>query len=101
MRKIYILFFAFALMSAAGCKKYLDVNVDPATPQDPDSKSLTPPLFAQMERGIQYDSRYLGAVVQYFGGNVNVGETHGWTAASDAMGEIWRTNYYGLGIRDY
>ncbi|RZM28672.1 MAG: SusD/RagB family nutrient-binding outer membrane lipoprotein [Pedobacter sp.] len=97
MRKIYILFFAFALISVAGCKKYLDVNTDPATPQDPDSKSLTPPLFAQMERGIQFDSRYLGGVIQYFGGNVNVGETHGWIAGSDAMGEIWRTNYYGLG----
>ena len=97
MKKIYILFFAVALMSAAGCKKYLDINTDPATPQDPDSKSLTPPLFAQMERGIQYDSRYLGGVIQYFGGNVNVGETHGWIAGSDAMGEIWRTNYYGLG----
>jgi len=97
MRKIYILFFAFALMSATGCKKYLDVNTDPATPQDPDSKSLTPPLFAQMERGIQYDSRFLGAVIQYFGGFVNVGETHGWLQGSDSMGEIWRTNYYGLG----
>ena len=97
MRKIYILFFAFALMSAAGCKKYLDINTDPATPQDPDSKSLTPPLFAQMERGIQYDSRYVGGVIQYFGGFVNVGETHGWISGSDAAGEIWRTNYYGLG----
>lgn len=84
-------------MSAAGCKKYLDINTDPATPQDPDSKSLTPPLFAQMERGIQYDSRYVGGVIQYFGGAVNVGETHGWISGSDAAGEIWRTNYYGLG----
>lgn len=98
MKKIYILFTVFAVtIIASGCKKYLDVNTDPATPQDPQSKTLTPPLFAQMERGIQYDSRYLGALVQYFGGNVNVGETHGWIAGSDAMGEIWRSNYYGLG----
>ncbi|WP_231458720.1 MULTISPECIES: SusD/RagB family nutrient-binding outer membrane lipoprotein [unclassified Pedobacter] len=97
MKKIYIILTAFAVVVSSGCKKYLDINTDPATPQNPESRTLTPPLFAQMERGIQFDSRYLGAVVQYFGGNVNVGESHGWIAGSDAMGEIWRTNYYGLG----
>lgn len=98
MKKINILFTAFAvIISVSGCKKYLDVNTDPATPQNPVSRTLTPPLFAQMERGIEYDARYLGGLIQYFGGNVNVGETHGWIAASDAMGEIWRMNYFGLG----
>lgn len=98
MKKINIIFAVFALMViTSGCKKYLDVNTDPATPQDVQSKTLTPPLFAQMERGIQFDSRYLGGVVQYFGGAVNVGEQHGWISGSDAMGEIWRTNYFGLG----
>ena len=96
MKKIYIVLIAFAI-TFSGCKKYFDVNTDPATPQDPQSKTLTPPLFAQMERGVQFDSRYLGGLIQYFGGNVNVGETHGWLVGSDAMGEIWRTNYYGLG----
>ncbi|WP_113638540.1 SusD/RagB family nutrient-binding outer membrane lipoprotein [Nubsella zeaxanthinifaciens] len=96
MKKIYILLIALAVTSS-GCKKWFDINTDPATPQIPDSKTLTPPLFAQMERGVQFDSRYLGGLIQYFGGAVNVGETHGWLAASDAMGEIWRTNYYGLG----
>jgi len=97
MKKIFIYIAAFAVIVSSGCKKYLDVNTDPATPQNPESRTLTPPLFAQMERGIQFDSRYLGGLIQYFGGSVNVGETHGWIAGSDAMGEIWRTNYYGLG----
>ena len=97
MKKIYIVIAVLAVFVSAGCKKYLDVNIDPATPQTPESKTLTPPLFAQMERGIQFDSRYLGGVIQYFGGAVNVGENHGWIPGSDAMGEIWRTNYYGLG----
>lgn len=96
MKKIYIVLIAFAI-TFSGCKKYFDVNTDPATPQDPESKTLTPPLFAQMERGTQFDSRYLGGLIQYFGGAVNVGEQHGWLVGSDAMGEIWRTNYYGLG----
>lgn len=97
MKKIYIILAAFVVIVFSGCKKYLDINTDPATPQNPESRTLTPPLFSQMERGIQFDSRYLGGLIQYFGGNVNVGETHGWIAGSDAMGEIWRTNYYGLG----
>lgn len=85
------------MVVASGCKKYLDVNTDPATPQNVQSRTLTPPLFAQMERGVQFDSRYLGGLIQYFGGAVNVGEQHGWISGSDAMGEIWRTNYFGLG----
>lgn len=96
MKKIYIVLIALAI-TFSGCKKYFDINTDPATPQDPESKTLTPPLFAQMERGIQFDSRYLGGTIQYFGGAVNVGEIHGWLVGSDALGEIWRTNYYGLG----
>nr|WP_199156957.1 SusD/RagB family nutrient-binding outer membrane lipoprotein [Pedobacter sp. ASV2] len=98
MKKTYILFAAFAAMViASGCRKYLDVNIDPATPQEVSSKTLTPPLFAQMERGIQFDSRYLGGLIQYFGGAVNVGEQHGWFPGLDSSGEIWRTNYFGLG----
>ncbi|WP_443945354.1 SusD/RagB family nutrient-binding outer membrane lipoprotein [Pedobacter sp. AW1-32] len=97
MKKIYLLISVYAIVFSSGCKKYLDVNTDPATPQEAESRTLTPPLFAQMERGVQFDSRYLGGIIQYFGGNVNVGETHGYIAASDAGGEIWRTNYYGLG----
>ncbi|WP_395810268.1 SusD/RagB family nutrient-binding outer membrane lipoprotein [Daejeonella sp.] len=96
MKKIYLVLIAVAI-TFSGCKKYFDVNTDPATPQNPESKTLTPPLFAQMERGIQFDARYLGGTIQYFGGNVNVGETHGWLVGSDALGEIWRTTYYGLG----
>lgn len=96
MKKIYLVLIAFAI-TFSGCKKYFDVNTDPATPQNPESKTLTPPLFAQMERGIQFDARYLGGVIQYFGGAINVGETHGWLVNSDAAGEIWRTAYYGLG----
>lgn len=96
MKKIYILLAAFMMVSSSGCKKYFDINTDPATPQTPNSKTMIAPLFAQMERGVQFDSRYLGGVVQYFG-SPNVGENHGWLPTSDAMGEIWRTVYFGLG----
>ncbi|UKT63599.1 SusD/RagB family nutrient-binding outer membrane lipoprotein [Pedobacter mucosus] len=100
MKNIYILFAAVATMiSVSSCKKYLDVNTDPATPQDVESKTLTPPLFSQMARGVAYDARYLGPVIQNWGYRTTgyVGDIHGWILSSDAMGEIWRTNYFGLG----
>lgn len=99
MKRIYITFAVAAVLLTSGCKKYLDVNTDPATPQNAESKTLTPPLFAQMERGVQFDSRYLGPLIQNWGSNAGgmTGEIHGWYAGSDVTGEIWRTVYYGLG----
>lgn len=98
MKNIYVIFTVLTIFTATGCKKFLDVNSDPATPQEAESKSLTPPLFAQMQRGVQFDSRYLGPLIQNFGyrtGSQNA-EIHGWFG-NDASGEIWRTVYYGLG----
>ncbi len=99
MKNKYIAYIAALSIGLAGCKNYLDVNTDPATPQNPDSKTLTMPLFAQMERGIQFDSRYLSNVIQFWGRNTAnyFAEVHGWLQGSDATGEIWRTNYFGLG----
>jgi hypothetical protein len=98
MKKIYIIFAILVTLVATSCKKFLDINSDPATPQEVESKSLTPPLFAQMERGVQFDSRYLGPLIQNFGYRTasQTAEIHGWFG-SDASGEIWRTVYYGLG----
>jgi hypothetical protein len=101
MKKIYILFTALFAIFLVGCSKdFFDVNSDPATPQTPNSKTLTMPLFAQMARGVQFDSRYLSHVVQFWGRNTSnyFAEIHGWLQGSDASGEIWRTNYFGLGL---
>lgn len=99
MKNKYILLVAVVLINLTGCKKYLDVNTDPATPQDPDARTLTIPLFSQMERGVQYDSRYLSNVTQVWGRSTAnyFAEIHGWLQGSDASGEIWRSNYFGLG----
>ncbi len=88
------------MMSLNSCKDYLDINSDPATPQIADVKALTPPVFSAMTRGVQFDARYLGLVIQTWGyTSANYwAELHGWPGAnSDVTGEIWRQNYYGLG----
>lgn len=63
----------------------------------PRAVRLLPHCSLKWKEVCNIDSRYLGGLIQYFGGAVNVGEQHGWINLSDAMGEIWRTNYYGLG----
>lgn len=84
-----------------GCKKYLDINTDEDTPQNPDPTSVFPTQLSAIPRGTQYDSRYIARYIQNWltGGNNNQStyDLHGYAAGSDAMGDIWRQTYYGLG----
>lgn len=89
------------LASFNSCKKYLDVNTDPDTPQFPDVSSVFPTQLAGIPRGLQYDSRYAGRFIQYWlnastAADINF-DRMGYTAASDANGDIWRQVYFGLG----
>lgn len=92
---------ATLLMTTTGCKKYLNINSDPDTTQEPSVASVFPAMLAGIPRGVQYDSRYLGKYIQNWltSGNNN-GDTwdrHGYIFGSDASGDIWRQTYYGLG----
>jgi hypothetical protein len=103
MKKYFlrICLFATVAIAATGCKKYLDINTDVDTPQNPDPTSVFPTQLAGIPRGTQYDSRYLGKYIQNWlsGGanNADVWEYHGYLSGSDAAGDIWRQTYYGLG----
>ena len=94
------------LFTVSSCKKYLDINSDPDTPQNPDASSIFPSQLSAIPRGLQFDGRYASKYVQNFGsntaGNVNNMERHGYNAASDVNGDIWRQTYFGLGVNlDY
>ncbi|MEJ7913971.1 MAG: SusD/RagB family nutrient-binding outer membrane lipoprotein, partial [Chitinophagaceae bacterium] len=92
---------------AGGCKKYLDINSDPDTPQQPDASSVFPAMLAGIPRGIQFDSRYIARYTQNYLSSASgrpVSELNwdnhgffGFPTASDAGGDIWRQCYYGLG----
>lgn len=107
MKKILIIvilaMFGTAMLNS--CKKsYLDVNSDPDTPQFPDVSSVFPTQLAGIPRGLQFDGRYAGRYIQNWlsfsetanAANVNF-DRMGYTAASDANGDIWRQAYFGLG----
>lgn len=106
MKKIIIIVMIamLGIASFSSCKKYLDINSDPDTPQFPDVSSVFPTQLAGIPRGLQYDSRYAGRYIQNWlsfsatasAANVNF-DRMGYTAASDANGDIWRQVYYGLG----
>ena len=98
--------------TTVSCKKYLDINSDPDSTQEPDPSSVMPAMLAGIPRGIQYDARFLGLYTQNFlmrsptATTTEVSrylwETHGYNSGSDNGGDIWRQTYYGLGANlDY
>lgn len=102
MKKIFLYTVLFTtLASAISCKKYLDINTDEDTPQNPDPTSVFPTQLTGIPRGTQYDARYLARYIQNWltgnNANLNTWDQHGYASGSDASGDIWRQCYYGLG----
>jgi len=52
-----------------GCKKYLDINSDPASPSVPSLPSLLSPAQAAMSRTLIFDARGTGAYTQFWSNN--------------------------------
>lgn len=94
---IFLLFGVFS--SLIGCKKYLDINSDPDTPQFPDVSSVFPTQLSAIPRGLQYDARYVSKYIQNFQAlaAADTWDRMGYLTASDANGDIWRQTYFGLG----
>ncbi len=91
-----------AVMATMGsCKKYLDINTNPVNPQVPKAEYLLAPIIFQMANGTSQDYCQIFKVVQYWGATStddNIWERHGYVAASDAAGVIWRMTYINLGL---
>jgi Starch-binding associating with outer membrane len=96
-----LIIFSIMLIALSGCKKYLDINRDPDTPQNPNPSAVFPSMLGAVPRGLQFDARYVSKFIQNFGvnstANVATFDQMGYTAGSDANGEIWRQCYFGLG----
>lgn len=101
---IIFLLIGASVITAAGCRKYLDVNKDEDTPQFPDPSSVFPTQLAAIPRGLQFDGRYASRFVQNFGvsdAGRSAAETNwdrmGYASGVDNNGDIWRQTYFGLG----
>jgi hypothetical protein len=67
MKKIiYFIFLTVSLTSLFGCKKYLDINSDPASPSVPSLPALLSPAQASMSRTLIFDGRGTGQYNQFW-----------------------------------
>ncbi len=105
MKYIKITCLIVLLFTASGCKKWLDVNTDPATPQNIDPEFYLAPIIARM--AVSTGTDYVNSQFKY---TQNMGaqtaqdffERHNWTTSDNGGGVLWRFTYVdaGLNIED-
>lgn len=113
MKKI-LLIILFGSVSLMSCRKFLDINSDPDTPQNPDPTSVFPPMLANIPGGggargtggVQFDALWIGSYIQFWhsrsSSNAVVAQAdwdiHGHNGhTADRAAGIWRLTYFGVG----
>jgi hypothetical protein len=96
MKKINILIVGILLIISSGCKKYLDINNNPNGPSQADPALYIPSIQTNLAQGVQLDGRLLGPYIQNFQNNIsgNTVDRHGYFAANDFGGSLWRNVYW-------
>lgn len=99
MKRIYILLLAAGLITTSGCKKYLDVNTNPNSPQSVTANLYLSPMLHWMATAPQYDARFIGRYTQNWTANTaaSTWDRHGYDPSSDNGGELWRDVYWSFG----
>lgn len=91
---------ASALMLAASCDDYLDINENPNAPQVVSANLYLAPMLHWLVTSPQYDGRFIGRYTQqwYVAGTVLANfDRMGFDAASDNGAMQWRDVYWTLG----
>ena len=95
--KINKIIIAIALSAGvfSGCKKYLDVNSDPTSPQAPDITSLFLPVTGIMSRMMLVDVASTGNYTQNWSSTAagDVYDAHGGNPGGAAFTQLWRAFY--------
>ena len=83
----------------AGCKKYFDINADPASPQNADLASILPPVLANSIFHNAVDGASPAILIQNFTSNAgNAGQdVHSGNPAGGGGAAIWRVFYVNQG----
>ena len=98
MKKILI--FTLLAFSVCSCTSYIDEAFkNPNAPTVVEPADVLPGIYANIARGIQFDSRFLGRYVQNWTITTASGswDRQGYDPNSDNGGEKWRSHYYSLG----
>lgn len=87
--------FIFTLILISGCKKYLNINADPASPQDPSLASVLPPVTSVMSRTMIFDGRFVGQYIQNWSSTAGTEnyDVHGGNAGGSGANQLWRDFY--------
>lgn len=93
---------SIVLFITSGCKKYLDINTNPNTPDQAAGRNILPAMLDAMELVATEDADWsIAQYVQYTGSAaaLNSTERHGGTTgASDGGGFVWRQHYWSIGL---
>jgi hypothetical protein len=100
MRKLIIgIMMMFVVFS---CKKFIDVNSDPDTTQNPSNSSVLPAVLASIPSNLQVDGLlYVAKYTQNWltgsASNANVWDQQGYTWASGTAAAAWTMTYVSFG----
>lgn len=97
LNKLLFTFIAFA--SLASCKKYFDVNADPASPQNADLASILPPVLANTIFQNAVDGANAGTLSQHYTTNAGNAshDIHAGNPGGAAGTGFWRVFYVTMG----
>jgi hypothetical protein len=94
-----ILFVMIAFTALTGCKKYFDINADPASPQNADLASILPPVLANSLVHNAVDGANAATLIQNFTTNAGNGnyDAHGGNGGGAVGNGFWRVFYVNMG----
>lgn len=96
MKKYTVLYITILLFTITGCRKYLDVNTDPRTPQQTTAETLLPHIQSYMGYALGLDGRYTGKYVQNWVSNAANDGVEGHASAGGT--EMWTMHYTKMGL---
>lgn len=100
MKKILMICLITCLVSASGCKDYLDVNKNPNAPENAAANLYLAPMLHWMVTSPQFDARFIGRYTQNWylpGVVISTWDQQGYDPNSDNAGQLWRDVYWSLG----
>lgn len=99
MKKIFITLLLSTLIILSGCKKFLDVNTNPNSPQSVEANLYLSPMLHWMVTSPIYDARFVGRYTQNWTltSTNSTWDRQGYDPGSDNGAQIWRDVYWSLG----
>jgi hypothetical protein len=92
---IKLLIFLIAFTSLISCRKFFDINADPASPQNADLASILPPVLANSLFHNAVEGNNAAILSQFYTGNTgsSAQDVHSGNPGGASATSFWRTFY--------